>query len=231
MASYSGVVGVGHNAGNTAASTRLALRHGADAVEIDVIALGGQLYAGHSIPARSLSRRLYQGPRLSEAWDAAGDAAVIQLDIKQSAARLPRLLLAFLAERADDREVIVSSAAPSLLRQIATEVPSVRRFLSVPDRASLDRLQEDLALVAILDGVTIHHALLDEPTMGWLRARGLRVFVWTVNDVERINELVRLGVDGVTTDNLAILELLGDPQPTGLKLARRLPAPRAYALP
>jgi len=28
---------------------------------------------------------------------------------------------------------------------------------------------------------------------------------WTVNDSEGFNQLVRLGVDGITTDNLAIL--------------------------
>ena len=31
---------------------------------------------------------------------------------------------------------------------------------------------------------------------------------WTVNDGERLNQLVRLGVDGITTANLAILRAL-----------------------
>ena len=36
------------------------------------------------------------------------------------------------------------------------------------------------------------------------RSRGC----WTVNDGQRLNELVRLGIDGVTTANLAILQAL-----------------------
>jgi hypothetical protein len=34
------------------------------------------------------------------------------------------------------------------------------------------------------------------------------VLAWAVNDVDRLDDLVRAGVDGVTTGNLAILEAL-----------------------
>jgi len=36
----------------------------------------------------------------------------------------------------------------------------------------------------------------------------LLILAWTVNDSQRLNELVRLGVDGITTANLAILQAL-----------------------
>lgn len=230
LGSYSGVIGVGHNSGDTLASARIALRHGADAVEIDVIAMNGRLYAGHSLPARSLSRRLYRGPTLEEVWKATGDARVIKLDLKPSSVQDLQALLTFLEARQDGREVIVASSDPRVVRVFAQQLPMVRRFLSVPTRQALERLQNDPALVASLDGVTIHEALLDTATMGWLRARGLRVVAWTVNDIARVNTLVRLGVDGITTDNLAILELLGDPQPGALDLVRRPPLARSLRL-
>jgi hypothetical protein len=37
---------------------------------------------------------------------------------------------------------------------------------------------------------------------------GPGLLAWTVNDSERFNQLVRLGVDGITTGNLAILQAL-----------------------
>ena len=44
--------------------------------------------------------------------------------------------------------------------------------------------------------------------MSWLHEQHLLVLAWTVNDVHRLNALVRDGVDGVTTANLAILQAL-----------------------
>jgi glycerophosphoryl diester phosphodiesterase len=35
------------------------------------------------------------------------------------------------------------------------------------------------------------------------------ILAWTVNDGQRLSQLVRLGVDGITTANLAILRALG----------------------
>ncbi len=45
--------------------------------------------------------------------------------------------------------------------------------------------------------------------VAWLRQHKLLVLAWTVNDGQRFNELVRLGVNGITTANLAILRALG----------------------
>jgi glycerophosphoryl diester phosphodiesterase len=69
-------------------------------------------------------------------------------------------------------------------------------------RSNPDRL-------SLIDGVTIRHTLLDEDAARWLREQHLIVLAWTVNDLPRTNELVRYGVDAITTDNLAIMELLG----------------------
>jgi glycerophosphoryl diester phosphodiesterase len=67
-----------------------------------------------------------------------------------------------------------------------------------------------------INGVSIRDALLLEETMDWLKFQDLSVYAWVVNDLERLNELVEWGVDGIVTDNLAILELLGDLGPLQL---------------
>jgi glycerophosphoryl diester phosphodiesterase len=42
-----------------------------------------------------------------------------------------------------------------------------------------------------------------------LHQHKLLILAWTVNDGQRLNQLVRLHVDGITTANLAILRALG----------------------
>ena len=58
-------------------------------------------------------------------------------------------------------------------------------------------------------GITVRESLVNFEMMSWLDERDIRAFAWTVNDIQRVNELVGLGVAGITTDNLAILSLLG----------------------
>jgi len=55
----------------------------------------------------------------------------------------------------------------------------------------------------------------------WLKGEQVYVLAWTVNDLTRVNELVRLGVDAMTTDNLAIMELLGGQRRGERLLVRR----------
>jgi glycerophosphoryl diester phosphodiesterase len=43
----------------------------------------------------------------------------------------------------------------------------------------------------------------------WVHQHKLLILAWTVNDSQRLNQLVRLHVDGITTANLAILRALG----------------------
>jgi glycerophosphoryl diester phosphodiesterase len=50
--------------------------------------------------------------------------------------------------------------------------------------------------------------LVDRNLVTWVHAHKLVILAWTVNDSERFNQLVRLGVDGITTANLAILRAL-----------------------
>ena len=97
----------------------------------------------------------------------------------------------------------------------------------MPDPARFRALQADPTLVALVDGVTIRQDLLDEPTVDWLNERGLTALAWTVNDLTRVNELVRLGVDAITTDNLAIMELLGGQRRGEAPLVRPPSTPQA----
>lgn len=58
------------------------------------------------------------------------------------------------------------------------------------------------------EGVTVRHTLLDGPTVTRLHAVAPLVVAWTVNDVGRARRLRDAGVDGITTDSVAVLEAL-----------------------
>jgi glycerophosphoryl diester phosphodiesterase len=207
---YSRVLGVAHNSGNSLQTTREAVRIGADVIEIDVVMAGNKLYAGHDSPLPIVGRYLYRGPTLTETWEAAAGAPATKLDLKESSQRYLDRLVTFLEGHDDGRTVLVSSRSLESLRYLQVRSPHVVRLLSVPDAPTLDRVKLDPEVHAVIDGISLRHTLLDDGSALWLESLGIMVLAWTVNDAERLNELVRLGVDAITSDNLAILELLSN---------------------
>src|SRR5215469_12798686 len=95
---YQRVLGVAHNAGNNLETLTKALRYGAEVIEIDVISARGQLVAGRNKPLPRLSRQLFRGPTLAEAWDRAAAADIVKLDLKQTDRGFLDDLVAFLTQ-------------------------------------------------------------------------------------------------------------------------------------
>lgn len=208
---YALVLGIAHNAGDSVPTTRAALANDAGAIEVDVISIGGRLYAAHDTPWPVFERRAFRGPSLDDVWALASDSPVVALDLKESSPWFIDAVTRFLEERQDDDApaVIVSTPSASALRQLREQAPDAVRVLSVGSRERLAALRASPELLALVDGVSIRHDLLDATAASWLRDQRLLVIAWTVNDFERVNELVELGVHAVTTDNLAILAFLG----------------------
>lgn len=213
LADYGPVFAVGHNSGATLKTTRQAIASGADVIEIDVAAMNGRLVSAHAPPIALVGPQVFRGPTLEAVWRAAADASVIQLDLKEATPAFRRLLFAFLDEHAGERTVIVATADVITLQLLREKFPAVLRFLSVPDMTRLQSLSADADLIAAIDGVTIRYQLVNAESVSRLKALGLIVVAWTVNDLTRVNEFVGLGVDGISTDNLAIMSLLGGNQP------------------
>ncbi|HDR9054053.1 TPA: glycerophosphodiester phosphodiesterase [Burkholderia vietnamiensis] len=61
--------------------------------------------------------------------------------------------------------------------------------------------------VGALDCTSLHadHTRLNEPLVRAIKAAGLRILVYTVNDLGRARELVRWGVDAICTDRIDLI--------------------------
>jgi glycerophosphoryl diester phosphodiesterase len=195
---------VAHNAGDDTRAAREALAHGADIIEIDVMTRGGRLVAGHPRRAWIFSRVCLWTIPLDEAWAAAASATAVKLDLKESSPEYVRAVVAFLATRRDVPAIAVSRDA-AVLRALTAECPWVGRFLSITPEG-LAALKRDEGLAALIDGVSGHPDRFDPETIAWLRERRLASMTSVVNSVLQANDLLRRGVNGIITDNLAIME-------------------------
>jgi glycerophosphoryl diester phosphodiesterase len=208
-ATYANVFGVAHNSGGRIETTLEALIYGADVIEVDVVEIDGVLFSAHTPPILFVGPRWFRGPSLEQVWNASYRADAIKLDLKESSPSYVALVAQFLVSRPPGREVMVASRSPHVLRTLRAQAPETILLLSVPSAEAFVDLQANTSLQTTIDGVTVRESVLDVESAYWLSNQELLMFAWTVNDVERVNELIQLGVDGITTENLAIMTLLG----------------------
>jgi len=76
----------------------------------------------------------------------------------------------------------------------------------VEDKETKEWLPYETTLISMagehsLDALNVHYLSLTETFVERVKAAGLKLYVWTVNDPEEALRLVKLGVDGITTDN------------------------------
>ena len=208
-AAYASVFGVAHNSGDRIDATLEALVYGSDVIEVDVVAVNGKLHSSHTPPLPFIGARWFRGPELVRVWTAAYQADAIKLDLKETSPEFVRLVAEFVNTYGVWKPIIVASRDAGVLRTLRAEAPEAILLLSVADTATLERLEEDADLQKEIHGITVRHTALDDDSARWLGEAGLLVFAWAVNDLSRVNELIGIGVDGITSDNLALLNLLG----------------------
>jgi Glycerophosphoryl diester phosphodiesterase family len=204
---YPHALGVAHNAGNSLELTKTALAHRADVIEVDIISVRGQLVAGRDQPLQWLNNHLFPGPTLDQVWAAA--APVIKLDLNQEDRPFLDDLVTFLNTRQYTRKVMISTRDADALEYLRPRLPAAELLFTLASPEAIDQLRSDRQLLTAVNGVSVFQGLLNAGLVGWLHRNHLLALAWTINDVDHLNIAVRLGVDGVTTANLAILEVLG----------------------
>jgi glycerophosphoryl diester phosphodiesterase len=206
---YRKVTGVAHNAGDDLRQATEGVAYGVDAIEIDVRDAGGELFASHDAPVPLLEDLVFHGPSLAEAWNVARLRDTVLLHLKERSPRYLTELRDFLASRPLAR-VIVQTNDVQTLRVLRRTIPSIQRLLLIFTARELADLRRDRRALETIDGVSVRESLLSASSQSWLQRRGLLTFAWTVNDERRMNELVARGLDGLITERLDMMALLGE---------------------
>ena len=189
---------------------------GAQVFEADVqVDDRGRIVVSHYLPfGRLLHRdnwriRWYTGavrdPLLTDVIARVPEHCLVLLDLKEKTpgrrARLVDALIDTLPDR--DRFRVCGHRDDDL---DAVRRAGFRTWRTARDPRELDALTADGRLPD--DAVSIRHWLLTGDVLDRLHEQAPNVVAWTVNDVGRARELRAMGVDGVTTDRVAVLHEL-----------------------
>jgi glycerophosphoryl diester phosphodiesterase len=203
---------VGHNAGDDLASAADAVAFGVGAVEIDVRDVDGELSASHDRPFPFLGELAFRGPSLSRSWQIASLRPTVLLHFKDHSDRFVAKVAQFLAQR-PPRRLVIQASSVATLASVQRRIPQAERLLLIFNGAQLARVRRSRSLGDVADGLSVRESLVTPGVQEWARSRGIRLFAWTVNDLPRLQELIRHGLDGVMTDNLDLMRsVAGNPR-------------------
>ena len=207
--------------GNTVASFEAALEHDVDMIEFDVLRVpDGGLVLAHDFEDAARRSPL----TLDEGLDHfAGDAyADVELDVDLKLPGYEREVVDGLLARGLADRALISSHYLDSLDIVGQLAPEIRRGLSVP-RVRRDYTKTPLALPAYgiarvmrarlpgkvrpllragrIQAVMAHWLLVGRGLVDVVHAEGGEVYVWTVDDARRIEQLRALGVHAVITND------------------------------
>jgi glycerophosphoryl diester phosphodiesterase len=207
---------------NTLRSFELALEHGADGFEADVVALAdGTLVAAHSLDLAELSDRPVTLEQVLELAKARLFTGPLLIDLKSRGRE--RALIEGLRRHGLQERTLICSLERSQLVRLRELAPEIARSLSYPAdkrRLSERRMLAPLVPLALLGlrlilrrrilswleqtgagAVTLHYGVIDADLVRRCHERGTAVFAWTVDDGGIGQRLVETGVDGIITND------------------------------
>ncbi len=227
---------------NTLAAYRLALELGATAVETDVhTTLDGEVLVIHdptterttgvnsvvgettaadlrALDAGSWKSPAYVGerfPLLGEVLDLVRGRAVLCLELKAGEALVPRSV-ALIDARSMRASIVVFSFDTALLAESKAAMPDVPALLLTtpegePPVYTVAAVEAARALG--VDAVGFSHRHLPREVVDEAHRQGFPVFTWTVNTPEDARRLRDWGVDGLITDDPAMVVAALAPTP------------------
>lgn len=190
---------------NTIASFDRCLADGCDGFEFDVrLAADGTAVVCHD--ARLGRVEIAQ----TRAQDLAGLASLEEvlaryvgrafLDIELKVSGLEKMVTGLLREHRPQRGFVVSSFLPEVLEAVRAGDAAIPLGLICETRAELARWNQ-----LPVEYVMPQEKLAREELVGELRAAGKRVVVWTVNGAAEMRRFAQAGVDGIISDDTALL--------------------------
>ena len=222
--------------GNTTASFDAALAHRCDMVEFDVLPErqpDSEEYTGRLILAHDFKDAAKRTPlTLEEGLDHLAGAAFagVELDVDLKTHGYEDRVIAALRERGMESRTLISTMEVVSLPVIRALSADVRLGWSVPKvkrNYLANPLTKPLALATVaalrrtvprtvaralrageIDAVMSHFSLVTPHFVRAVDAAGGELYVWTVDDAEKIRRFERMGVAGVITNDPRLFEPL-----------------------
>ncbi|MNI40737.1 Glycerophosphoryl diester phosphodiesterase [compost metagenome] len=216
---------------NTLGSFQLAVHQGSNAVELDIhLSKDGHLIVCHDYTldrttnlkglikdnifdeiqqadAGSWFSSKYAGehvPSLEEVLELLPPEVRVNVEIKSDSPELRQKLILLLRSKNWMQRVFVSSFNHPCLINLKEEAPEIRIGLLYKEDYIAPSDINKRFNVSIYS-LHPHHSLVNSVYMEEAREHQLQVYPWTVNDKDRMLELIELGVSGIITDYPAIL--------------------------
>ncbi|HEY4300662.1 MAG TPA: glycerophosphodiester phosphodiesterase [Candidatus Didemnitutus sp.] len=142
-------------------------------------------------------------PCLREVLRAVDGKVVVQIELKKGVSVAP-VVAAIRSARASSR-VILASFEPDLLRDSLALAPRIPRMLINAGRCAAGLLRRRLRRLRAIGLSVDHRAVHGAAWMAGFRREGFAVWTWTVNRPSTMRRLLRTGVDGLVSDNPALL--------------------------
>jgi len=232
-------VRIAHGFGNSLRRLSRALEGPVDLVETDVRFQGGKIVVRHErkplpLPllvdeksslkiGREHRCRLVLGRwyialvgkplALEEVLARAKDEGGLLLDLKgEYGSReegLARALAELLGRMHMEEQATFCGQNWPLLEHLRAAAPHLKVHYSIDNNEQLEAFQTILEREPIR-GVCLNHSLIERPLIERLKGLGMTIYAWTVDDLQRAQELLELGVDGIISNSLEMLGLLSD---------------------
>jgi glycerophosphoryl diester phosphodiesterase len=202
---------------NTLPGFLLALRHGADAIELDTHVTGDGVVVvhhdfdaeGHEIAATPWAvlagLDLGEGlriPTLAEVLDAVADRAMVYIELKGLAIEDAVIEVA----RRHGRRFALHSFDHDAIERASRRAPEIPRGVLLDrDVANPASLMQDAVARTGARYVWPHWTLVDEKFMTRAAQLEVHVICWTVNAIEKARRLQTLGVAGICSDDVRLL--------------------------
>jgi len=215
----------GYEVENTLAAFRAAAERGADAVELDIhetadgafIVHHGNMLADHHISHCSLreirGHLLPNGepaPILEEALAVILPGMMAYVEPKKLSEENDERFLAVLDRSPAPQRVAIHCFDHRIVRRLGERRPHLRRgVISASYPVDPVRCMADADSQVLWEEWPFIDAALVEAVHG----AGRTLYAWTVNDPERMEQLVRMGVDGICTDRPDVARRLIDALP------------------
>ena len=190
---------------NTFAAFDLCIEHGCDGFEFDVRLTGSgnaivchDPHIGNITVSKVNKRQLTKVPQLKDVLARYGNRVFLDIELKVGG--LESIVLTALRDQPPTRGFIVSSFIPDVIMELVARSGKVPTGIICKKQAELDRWP-----TLPVEYVIVHQSLIRPRLVEKVHAAGLKIIVWTVNDVRSMRKLADLQVDAIISDNTWLL--------------------------